>query len=81
MVEFDAQNFAFKEVTVERKGNLKDLTFRYGYHFISLITIVVFMLLGFTAILAVFWSIVVVFALSFLRRESALFPGKLLEAL
>ena len=81
MVEFDAQRFGVKDVRVERKGNLKELTFRYGYHFISLITIVVFMLLGFTAILAVFWSIVIVFALSFLRRESALFPGKLLEAL
>ncbi len=81
MVEFDAQNLGMKEVRVEPKGNLKEITFRYGYHFISLITIVVFMLLGFTAILAVFWSIVVVFALSFLRRESALFPGKLFEAL
>jgi TRAP transporter 4TM/12TM fusion protein len=81
MVEFDAQRFGVKDVRVERKGNLKELTFRYGYHFISLITIVVFMLLGFTAILAVFWSIGVVLALSFLRRESALFPGKLLEAL
>jgi TRAP-type uncharacterized transport system fused permease subunit len=34
-----------------------------------------------SSILAVFWSIMAVFALSFLRRESALFPGKLLEAL
>jgi TRAP transporter 4TM/12TM fusion protein len=81
MVEFDAQRFGVKEVRLERKGNLKEITIRYGYHFISLITIVVFMLLGFTAILAVFWSIVVVFTLSFLRRESALFPGKLFEAL
>ncbi len=81
MVEFDAQRFGVKEVMIEQKGNLRELTFRYGYHFISLITIVVFMLLGFTAILAVFWSILVVFALSFLRRDSALFPVKLVEAL
>jgi TRAP transporter 4TM/12TM fusion protein len=81
MVEFDAKKFGAKEVTVERKGSLKELTFRYGYHFISLITIVLFMLLGFTAILAVFWSIVIVFALSFIRAESALRPARLLEAL
>jgi len=81
MVEFDAKKFGAKEVIVERKGSLKELTFRYGYHFISLITIVLFMLLGFTAILAVFWSIVIVFALSFIRPESALGPARLVEAL
>jgi TRAP transporter 4TM/12TM fusion protein len=81
MVEFDAKKFGAKEVIVERKGSLKELTFRYGYHFISLITIVLFMLLGFTAILAVFWSIVIVFALSFIRPESALGPTRLIEAL
>jgi len=81
MVEFDAKKFGVKEVTVERKGSLKELTLRFGYHFISLITIVLFMILGFTAILAVFWSIVIVFCLSFLRPESALVPTKLVEAL
>jgi TRAP transporter 4TM/12TM fusion protein len=81
MVEFDAKRFGVKDVTVERKGSLKQLTFRYGYHFISLITIILFMLLGFTAILAVFWSVIIVFALSFIRPESALGPAKLIEAL
>jgi TRAP transporter 4TM/12TM fusion protein len=81
MVEFDAKRFGVKDVTVERKGSLKQLTFRYGYHFISLITIILFMLLGFTAILAVFWSVVIVFALSFIRPESALGPAKLIGAL
>ncbi len=81
MVEFDAKKFGAKEVTVERKGSLKELTFKYGYHFISLITIVLFMLLGFTAILAVFWSVLIVFALSFIRRESALRPARLIETL
>jgi TRAP transporter 4TM/12TM fusion protein len=81
MVEFDAKKFGVKEVTVARKGSIKELTFRYGYHFISLITIVLFMLMGFTAILAVFWSTAIVFVLSFLRRESALSPVKLVEAL
>jgi TRAP transporter 4TM/12TM fusion protein len=81
MVEFDAKRFGVKEVTVERKGSLKELTLRYGYHFVSLITIILFMLLGFTAILAVFWSVVIVFALSFIRPESALGPAKLIGAL
>ena len=81
MVEFDAKRFGVKEVIVESKGSLRELTFRYGYHFVSLITIVLFMLLGFTAILAVFWSTVIVLALSFIRPESALRPARLIEAL
>ena len=81
MVEFDAKRFGVKDVTVERKGSLKELTLRYGYHFVSLITIILFMLMGFTAILAVFWSIVIVLALSFIRAESALRPTRLMGAL
>ena len=81
MVEFDAKRFGVKDVTVERKGSLKEITLRYGYHFISLITIILFMLMGFTAILAVFYSILIVFTLSFIRRESALRPARLVEAL
>ena len=81
MVEFDAKKFGVRAVVVESKGSLRDLTFRYGYHFVSLITIILFMLLGFTAILAVFWSVVIVFLLSFIRPESALGPAKLIAAL
>lgn len=81
MVEFDARRFGVQEVLVEKKGTLWELFRRYGYHFISLITIVVFMLFGFTAILSVFWSIAIVYALSFIHRETALTPRKLLDAL
>jgi TRAP transporter 4TM/12TM fusion protein len=81
MVEFDAKKFGVRAVLVESKGSLRELTFRYGYHFVSLITIILFMLLGFTAILAVFWSVVIVFLLSFIRPESALGPAKLIGAL
>ena len=81
MVEFDAKKFGVKEVTVAPKGSLREITFKYGYHFISLITIILFMLVGFTAILAVFWSVLIVFALSFIRPETALRPAKLVEAL
>lgn len=81
MVEFDAQRFGVKDVTIERKGSAKELILKYGYHFVSLITIIVFMIFGFTALYAVFWSILIVFALSFIRPESALVPLKLIEAL
>jgi len=38
-------------------------------------------LVGYTAILAVFWATIIAFVLSFLRKECALYPGKLLGAL
>jgi TRAP-type uncharacterized transport system fused permease subunit len=42
---------------------------------------VVFLVLGFTAITAVFWATVIAFALSFLRRDTALTPKKAIKAL
>ena len=60
---------------------LWQLTRRYGFHFISLISIIVFMLWGYSPTLSVFWSTVLTFALSFLTRETALMPKKLVRAL
>ena len=57
------------------------MTRRYGFHFISLISIVVFMLWGYSPTLSVFWSTVLTFGLSFLTRETAIVPKKLVRAL
>ena len=43
---------------------------RYWFHFLSLVSIVVFMLLGFSPVLSVFWATVVALATSFLRRDT-----------
>jgi TRAP-type uncharacterized transport system fused permease subunit len=58
-----------------------ELTRRYWYHFTSLIAIAVLMLSGMSAFRAVFWATVLAFGLSFVRRESALTPRRLLAAL
>jgi TRAP transporter 4TM/12TM fusion protein len=81
MVEFDAKKFGVKAVTFDRTYSLGQLTRLYGFHFASLICIVVIMVLGFTPILAVFWSTVIAFAVSFIRPDTALFPKKLIAAL
>ena len=57
------------------------MTRRYGFHFISLISVIIFMLWGYSPTLSVFWSTVLTFALSFLTRETALMPKKLVRAL
>lgn len=54
---------------------------RYGFHFSSLVAIVVFMVLGYSATLAVLYAMVVAIALSWLRRETAMTPRRLVEAL
>lgn len=81
MVEFDAKKFGAKVVTFDRIYSLGQLTRLYGFHFSSLIAIVVIMVLGFTPIMAVFWSTVIAFAVSFLRPDTVLVPKKLIAAL
>jgi TRAP transporter 4TM/12TM fusion protein len=81
MVEMDARKFGMRNVETQDSSGLWPLTRRYGFHFTSLVAIVVFMLMGYTAIMAVFWATVIAIALSFLRKECALYPGRLVEAL
>jgi TRAP-type uncharacterized transport system fused permease subunit len=57
------------------------MTRRYGFHFISLVSIVIFMLWGYSPTLSVFWSTVLTYGLSFLTRETAITPKKLVRAL
>ncbi len=81
MVELDAKKFGAKDVNFTPEMSLGQMTRRYGFHFISLLAVVVFMVIGYSPSLSVFYAIVVTFALSFLRKETALVPSKLVKAL
>jgi TRAP-type uncharacterized transport system fused permease subunit len=48
------------------------LSKKYWFHFLSLVSIIAFMLMGFSPELSVFWATMVAFATSFLRRDTAL---------
>jgi TRAP transporter 4TM/12TM fusion protein len=74
MVEIDARKFGMHEVTFERVESLWRLTKQYWFHFLSLVSIVVFMLMGFSPVLSVFWATVAAFATSFLHHDCAMFP-------
>jgi TRAP-type uncharacterized transport system fused permease subunit len=50
-----------------------NLTRQYWFHFLSLVSIVAFMMWGFSPVLSVFWATVISFLTSFLHRDSALF--------
>jgi len=81
MVELDAKKFGAKAVVFKPEMPLGQMTKRYGFHFISLLAVVFFMIVGYSPSLSVFYAIVVTFVLSFLRKETALMPAKLVKAL
>ena len=81
MVELDAGKFAMSSVTMGQRDSLWTLTRQYGFHFTSLVTIIAFMLWGFSPILSVFWATVFAGLVSFVRPDTALRPKKLIGAL
>src|SRR2546425_338898 len=74
MVEIDVRKFGMKDVTFERVESAWSLSKKYWFHFLSLVSIVVFMLWGFSPVMAVFWATLVSAATSFLRPDTALIP-------
>ena len=72
MVEIDARKFGMRPVALEKHDRALALAGRYWFHFVSLFAIVVFMLRGYSPVYSVFWATVTTFALSFLRRDTAL---------
>ncbi|HUG61041.1 MAG TPA: TRAP transporter fused permease subunit [Methylomirabilota bacterium] len=80
MVELDARRMGTRAVAIVTLP-LRTLTLRYGYHFTSLVAIVVMMTIGFTPLNAVFWATVLAVGLSFLRRETALTPTRAVRTL
>src|SRR5467141_3270857 len=74
MVEIDVRKFGMKDVTFEQVETAWNLTKKYWYHFLSLVSIVFFMLWGFSPVMAVFWATLVSAVTSFLRPDTALIP-------
>lgn len=74
MVEIDARKYGMHEAVFEKVDSVWSLTRKYWFHFLSLVSIVVFMMWGFSPVMSVFWATVVSFATSFLRRDTALIP-------
>jgi TRAP transporter 4TM/12TM fusion protein len=80
MVEIDARKYAMADVTFDRPVGVWELTRKYGFHFVSLVSIIAFMLLGFSPVLSVFWATVLAVLTSFLRADCALLPRDLFRA-
>ncbi|GGM90442.1 C4-dicarboxylate ABC transporter permease [Thermopolyspora flexuosa] len=79
-IEIDARRLGTREVDLETPSAWRLLA-RFGYHFSSLIAIVVFMALGLSPFRAVVYATVLAFLLSFLDREHRLGPRRTARAL
>lgn len=79
-VEIDARRFGMKAAHLETQSPWK-LLGRFGYHFSSLIAIVVLLAVGMSATRAVVNATALAFVLSFLDRRYRLTPRRLFEAL
>jgi TRAP transporter 4TM/12TM fusion protein len=79
-VEIDARRFGVRAVEAN-PGSPWRLLARFGYHFSSLVVIVVLLALEVSATRAVVYATALAFALSFLDRRGWLTPRRLFEAL
>jgi TRAP transporter 4TM/12TM fusion protein len=74
MVEFDARRFGMSGVRFKQVDSLWVLTRRYWFHFLSLVAIVAFMLMGFSPVASVFWATIAAGLTSLIRRDTSLIP-------
>jgi TRAP transporter 4TM/12TM fusion protein len=80
MVEADSRRLQLQPIDL-RLPPLWTITRGGWHHFGSLLSIVILLMQGLTAFRAVFWAMVIAFGLSFLNRETALWPRRLAGAL
>ena len=72
MVEIDVRKYGMKAMHFETVESAWSLSKKYWFHFFSLVSIVLFMMLGFSPVMAVFWATVVSALTSMLRRDTAI---------
>jgi TRAP transporter 4TM/12TM fusion protein len=81
MVELDAKRYGALTVPYDTSLSLRQMMMRYGFHFTSLVAVIVFMVIGYSPMLAVFYSTFLCFFLSAMTAETTLGPRRLLIGL
>ena len=81
MVELDGKRYGVRGDAYVPEHSLRELTRRYWFHFISLVSIVVFMVWGYSPTTSVLYATGMTMLVSYLTRETALTPKKLVRAL
>ena len=81
MVHFEAKRDGLKPMEKKDLPSLAETLSRGWHLLLSIVALVAFLAMGYTAMMAAFWGIIVLFALSFIRSETRLNPISLLVAL
>ena len=81
MVELDGKRYGVRGEPYVPEHSLGQLSRRYWFHFISLVSIVVFMVWGYSPTTSVLYATGMTMLMSYLTRETALTPKKLVRAL
>ena len=79
MVEIDVRKYSLHLQQIDAVDTAWNLTKKYWYHFFSLISIVVFMLVGFSPVMAVFWATVTSAISSMIRADTAILSWDFLK--
>jgi len=79
-IEADARRHDVRSIDVETPGFWRLLA-RWGYHFSSLVLVIVMLALGFSPFRAVLFATILAFLLSFLDRRDRMGPRRTFEAL
>ena len=74
MVEIDARKYNMSDGMRDKVESAWQLAKTYWFHFFSLVSIVAFMMWGFSPVMAVFWATVLSALTSMLRPETAILP-------
>lgn len=74
MVEIDVRKYNMSAIKIDKVDTAWNLAKKYWFHFFSLISIVVFMMMGFSPVMSVFWATVLSALTSMLRSDTAILP-------
>lgn len=72
MVQIDVRKYGMGNIIFKKVDTVWNLTRHYWFHFLSLISIVAFMMWGFSPVMSVFWATIVSCLTSFLRSDTAM---------
>ncbi len=79
MVEIDSHKYGMHEGTRQQVESAWALARKYWYHFLSLISIVAFMMWGFSPIMSVFWATLLSAGTSMLRADTSVISWDVLR--
>ena len=80
MVHFEGKREGLKHLPANELPSFRDTIMKGGHLLLAVVALFIFLVKGYTAMMAAFWAILTLFILSFIRKETRLNPIKLISA-